>query len=336
MRLSGPRSLAALAPALAIALAAQPQASPSISTVFQLSDSPTWFENLAIRSSGEILATRVDVPELWAVDPFTKSGSRLLSVPEVTALLGITEVYPDVFAFVGTNFSIATGIQPNSSQIWELDLRGRSPVSRLAAKLPQAGLLNGADTWDSSSILVADSTLAQILLVDINTGQSAVAISDPTMTVPPNSTHPIGPNGVKVFRSARDRTTYVYYTSMAQALFCRVPVNAQTAAPMGPVQIIASGFTMDDFTLLEDGSALVAANTDNTIVKVTLDGTVTTVAGSAGSLDLATATACRFGRTARDSRVLYVTTTGGATQPVNGTFTRPANIAAVDFAACGW
>lgn len=339
-----------LLPALAVvttllcgAAVADSRPSPPIWTVFEVKKPWSWFENMAIRASGHILATRVDLPEIWAVDPFARTGALLVTVPGVEALLGIAETRPDVFVFAASNFSLRgpdAGWQPNSTQLWELDFRGRPcaagppPTARRVAEMPAAGVPNGLAAWDESAVVVADSTYGQVIMVDVATGESTTVIRDPTMARTANVS--VGINGLKVFEQGGRR--FVYYTSQAQALFCRIPVDARTGRPTGPAEVIARGFAMDDFTLRPDGTALVASNADNVITEVAPDGRHATVAGSPGSLALASDSSCLFGRTERDRDILYVTTAGGFLTPVNGTLRRPADIAAVDFGALkgGW
>ncbi|KIM93825.1 hypothetical protein OIDMADRAFT_35289 [Oidiodendron maius Zn] len=227
----------------------------------------------------------------------------------------------------GSTPSISTIFQLGTAGSWLDDLRGPSLKWRVAARVPDAVLFNGLTKWNNTSVLVADSAKGVIWKVDIETGASSIALSDPTMTIPTNASIQVGVNGVKVSDG------FVYYTSTARQIFCRVPVDS-SAAPTGPVEVVASGFPQDDFVIFPDGTAYVATNALNTIVKVTADGTVSLVAGSLGSLPLASDTDCQFGRTARDSNVLYVTTAGGTSDPVNGTLVVPAAVMAVELAGC--
>lgn len=112
-----------------------------------------------------------------------------------------------------------------------------------------------------------------------------------------------GVNGVKVLRSC-EGSTFVYYTATDAGLLARIPVDAITAYPVGPVEVLARGVgEVDDFTLLPDGSAVIASGgVDGAVVRVGVDGSVETVA------ELAYSTACQVG----EGGVLYVTT-GGST-----------------------
>lgn len=311
-----------------ICSAPQPRSSTPVSTVFQLGSIGTWFENLAIRTSGTILATRLDTPELWAIDPFAQTGSKLLEIPGFTGLLGIVEIHEGVFIVSTGNFSLTDGPVAGTAHVYEVDLRGSQPVTSLVASLPEAGLLNGVTKWDDQTVLITDSFQGVVYKLDAVSGQYSIAISDDTMTFPTGAELLIGVNGVKVLGS------FVYYTNTAREILCRVPVD-DNANPSGAVEIVAEGLFQDDFTILPGGTAYVATNAQNSIVRITPDGNATVVAGNLGSLELASATSCQFGRTTQDSETLYVTTAGGMASPVNGTLMEPAAIVAVDLAQMG-
>lgn len=304
--------------------------SASISKVFQLETIGTCFENLVIRPNGLILATRVDTPELWSIDPVARTGFSILSIPGFSGFTGIVELSNDVYVMAAGNFTTNGAPVEGTARLLQVDLRRPVPDFKYVAQLSDAGLINGVEKWGDGSVLLADSTRGLILKVNVENGQYSTAISDPTMTVPANaSNNNIGINGIKRLGN------FVYYTSSALELFCRVPVDSSASAT-GSVEVLASGFPQDDFSLRPDGTAYVATNSLNTIVRVTGDGQVCPIAGSPDSLDLAADTSCQFGRTTRDSSILYVSTAGGLTNPVNGTEVQPATIMAVEMTEARW
>jgi hypothetical protein len=63
-------------------------------------------ENIRSRSRGQALLTLVTSPDLYYVEPSSPSTVILLySFHQNNALLGITEVRPDHFYILGSNFS---------------------------------------------------------------------------------------------------------------------------------------------------------------------------------------------------------------------------------------
>lgn len=120
----------------------------SISTIFQFNRNGTWLENLAVSPNGKLLATRLDGPELWLIDPANtntaKAGSSFYTFPNATSLLAINEVDRDVYAVVAGNFSIPTVTStPGSYVIWRLDASSTPPSASILARIPKAGFLNG-------------------------------------------------------------------------------------------------------------------------------------------------------------------------------------------------
>ncbi|KAH7153604.1 hypothetical protein EDB81DRAFT_882539 [Dactylonectria macrodidyma] len=295
---------------------AQPtwQSLAKASTVFQLDHNGTWFENLATRSTGDILATRLDSPELWLINPFTRQGRSLVTVPGVLSTIGITEHRANVFVFGAGNLTVnPMGLEPGSMKLFQLDLNQEPPVTSLITTMPEASLINGITPWSKTEVLVSDINLGVVYKVDVSTGTSATVLSGSDYA---------GINGIRV------QNGFLYYASTTSQTFFRVPVD-DNAAPTGAVEAIATGISMDDFALTPDGTAYIATMGLNQIAQVDPDGRTTTVAGSVNSLDVAGGTSARFGSTRKDRLVLYVTTNGGMPTPVNGTIVEPAKIVAV-------
>lgn len=349
----------------ALAASSLSASSPSVSTLFSLPDTsvPSWFENLAVRPGGQsILATRLDVPQLWSIDidnaSSTATGTLVANATGSTALVGITAGSPlapscsnqrrqqqEVYYIAGVNYT-AQGVQPNSSVLYSLTYHHSSCSSsttsspspytftqKPALAIPQMTLINGLASLSPTAILATDSYQGAIYKIDTSTGEASIVLQD-SKTMATNSSS-AGVNGVKVLWPRSDGETtpsqvYVYYTNTNQALVARVPVNVETGTALGVVEILTQGNELlgqpDDFALLDDGSVIVATGAANTLVHVGLDGAVMTLAGSQGSLELASSTACQLGP---DGRVLYVTTAGGAEGAVNGTLYGPGKVVAV-------
>jgi hypothetical protein len=298
--------------------------SPKLTNVFQFSQVGTWLENLAIRSSGTILATRVDVPELWSIDPVSGTGALAATIPgnATNTLLGITEIAHDVFAVVAGQINLKT-VTPTAGSwaIWKVDYSkgAATPDVSIIKAIPEGLFLNGITTFCDDSILIADCGQGVIYRLNWKTGSYAIALSDDSMK--PATGTPIGVNGVKT------RDNYVYYTSSTQKKFMRVPVD-KSAKATGPYEVIATGFFQDDFVLApwDDGKPYIATNYEDTVVTLDEKGDVHVVAGSNTSLAVAGSTAVQVGRMKGEERTLYVTTSGGLAAPVNGTVVEPAKL----------
>ncbi|KAL6915979.1 hypothetical protein ACHAPO_005432 [Fusarium lateritium] len=302
----------------------------STKTLFQLTSQPTWFENIAIKSDGTIVTTRLDVPEIWAVDPETSSGIQVLRIPfpdEIAnqALTGICSLKPDVFAVGAGSFDLLGGAisKPGSWSIWLADLTTEQPQVKKVADMPVIGMINGIAAWDESTVLVTDCLDGKVYNLDVETRSFSVVLEDETMTIPADAPFQVGINGIKVHRTSEQ--TYIYYTTTSRFSVYRVPVTQQLQAA-GPAETLASGVVGDDFAVTGDGTVYLCTNISNTVVQIPAAGGVTRkVAGDEKTLELAGATACVF---SEDEKVMYVATSGANVMPVDGQ-TEPAKIVQV-------
>ncbi|KAH8898358.1 hypothetical protein GQ53DRAFT_636260 [Thozetella sp. PMI_491] len=302
----------------------------STRVVFQFPHKGSWLENIAVRSDGALLVTRVDVPEVWVIDPAAGTGEMLLTVPSpATSITGITELSPDVFALGVGQYDMAAGAIQGSFEVWVFNLASgpdsaQSTLRKVCA-VPDAGLLNGLTTWDNDTVLAVDSTHGPVYKISVASGTFEITLNDEVQTPGPNAFIPIGINGIKV------RDGYVYFTNSARTSFYRVPVDS-SVKPTGPVEVVVSGFPTDDFVFDTDGTAYITTHPTNTIVKVAPGASESiTVAGKSDSLEVGGATACAFGRREDDQRILYVVTSGALAAPVNGEV-EPAKVVAIDLA----
>ncbi|HXY42683.1 MAG TPA: hypothetical protein VEH29_00710 [Acidimicrobiales bacterium] len=283
-------------------------------------------ENLAVRSDGSILVTAALQKELWYVPPATAGAQveplRLETFDQVAS--GIVETEPDVFYVSTTNL-----VTMQESFLHRVDLRGWSPGDpvRTVCVLEfdkRAGGLNGSCLLGPSSILLADSVSGLIWRVDISPdGRELTArvwLKHESMDVDPASTIVPPQPGVNGVRYAA-RSNYLYYTSTAQKLFMRVPVDAGTLDPAGPQQLVAGGTMPDDFCIDEEaGVAYVTTHRQNTIDRVPLDPAADQrrqiVVGEPLDEQLVGPTSVAWGRAPGDyGRIAYVTTDGGFMAP---------------------
>jgi hypothetical protein len=294
-------------------------ASPKLTTVYQFPKIGAWLENLAVRPSGEVLVTRSDVPELWLINPEKGTASLIHTFPNVTGLSGITQIRNDVFAVNGLVLDLPTVTPtPGTSTIFKVDLSGPKPDITLIKRVPESIFFNGLTTLDAraGTILIADASAGLVYKFNVNTGKYLVEFDDPLLKPAVNAPFQIGVNGVKVLHGV------LYFTSTTQRLLGRVAIS-KDAAPAGPASIVAQGFDADDFILTTDGTAFVATNPENTILKVAPKGHYETFAGSLTSLAVAGASALEFGTC---GKVLYITTSGAQAGPVNVTVVEPGKL----------
>lgn len=291
------------------------------------------FENLAIRSNGQILTTTTSPnASVYQVDPLGIVPTTLVhTVPNVTSAMGIVEgKTPDVFYFASGTINITEPLlsHPETYSITELDMRGVSilpngtltnePRVKRIASLPGALLPNGVAfaSPDSDHLLMADSFRGLIWNINICNGDVGVALND-TTTKGPAAKGPsfTGVNGLKV----HDGTMYWTNTGGNQLYKVEIDDLGRVRDGQTPI-LVTSDLTCDDLVIDCKGNAYVAGPLD-VLTRVYPNGEKEIVAGTYNSTmsSLVGPSAARFGRTASDRWSLYVTTNGGIFQNVEGT-----------------
>lgn len=302
----------------------------------------TWVENIAVRSNGNLLFTTIlpnaSLYEASDLDCQTPTITRLFTVDTITSLAGITETSEDVFAVVGGNFSLTTGSVKGTFGLWRADFtHGRPFHAELIASLPDAALPNGATTVPQNNhlVLLADSILNTVWRVDAKKGTVDKAAQFTPESASAAASGILGINGLHIHdgylwftnsTATPNPVTGDLESSMHRIKVDKNGVAAHNASPEKALTLPSEG--MDDFTFGPGQRNIkwIAGNVDNQIFAATPDGKYAVVAGASDSFEVATATACKFGRTRRDSHVLYVTTAGGT---INGT-TEGGKVQAID------
>lgn len=243
----------------------------------------TSIENLAVRSTGAILATNMNTPNLYTIDPVAKTSTTALTVTGASGLSGIGEFAPDLFAVIG------------GKSIYKLDFTITPPKSTLIKTISTANNLNGLAVFNNDTLLVADAGKGNVYRLTISTGESSVVLEDRSMA--PSGGIPFGIDGIKY------RNGTVWYTNIFTNSFYRVAVDPVTAKATGPYTALWTNLMGDDLCFGPNGKIYVATNGRNSLVEVDpvaakpVATSVGTVSGS---------TSCAFGRTERDGNVAYV------------------------------
>ena len=286
------------------------------------------FENLAIRKTGEVLVTSVASSLLYQISP---NASYLpvpvAGIPNFTGILGIAELQTDLFYVVSSNL---TGTAC-SNAVWEIDLRNSTVTpsgdashqaqASLIKELCTARQLNGLTTLstnDTSNLLISDSANGTVYKLNVKTGDYNIVLEEPEFD-PLDTGISVGINGIHVHDEA------LYFTSLDQGLFARIPISLETGCATGAVEILATNITYgDDFTISPQGShAWIATNGPNEIVEVDIANKTQRIAASSPFLGSASSVAFGYWQS---ERILYVT--GGLAVGVSSNNTR-GHLAAV-------
>jgi hypothetical protein len=295
-----------------------------------------FLENLAVRADGSVLITAVLQKELWCVpgpEPRAAVGPVLVHAFE-HLVTGIAEVEPEVFIV-----SLSDGYTTHESHLARVDLRGWAPGDPVSPELiftfdTRVRALNGSCLLGPGVMLAADCFAGLIWRIDLTEGargaSARVWLAHDTMADDPDSEVPPPPQpGVNGVRYGA-RAGYVWYTSTAQQVFMRVPVDPATLDPAGAPEFVAAIDNADDFCVDEDaGFAYVTRHRANTIDRVPLTprhgSEVRHIAGDPFDPVLAGPSSAVWGRGPADhGRVAYVTTDGGTTAPPGGVVRKAA------------
>ncbi|KAG5988299.1 hypothetical protein E4U54_004698 [Claviceps lovelessii] len=283
-----------------------------------------WIENLAVRSNGNLLLTTLtpNASVYEVVNPASANPSTELrfTTASVDSFFGISELSTDQFAILGGNHTPTAGT-PGQWAVWTGNFAGGSTLApaqpqQFTAKVPDAVLLNGASAVPGNPdvVLAADSSKGAVFRVNVRTKKVDVTQDLPEMKPSSGTTYSIGINGLRV------RGNYLYFTNSATHTLYRIMVNpadgsTASGAKVETVQVLDASFADDfDFGPAGGSTAWVATNFDNSIIAVAPGGEARVAAGGTDSPVIPSDTSCRFGRTAADANVLYVTTAGKGTE----------------------
>ncbi|KAJ7284061.1 hypothetical protein C8J57DRAFT_752725 [Mycena rebaudengoi] len=251
-------------PLLAFASSAVSEALPPQRLIYE---SPTGFflENIAVRPCSKFLLTSVISPTLFTLDPTAAVPTLdpVFTFPNSTALTGIVEFRPEVYAVTASKLNASTArVDPGSVAIWSVDFSSSfaHPVVTKLASLPP---LNDSGFNGLASIpgrpdviLAAESAAGSVWEINTHTGASRIAIQDESMTPGPiPGPLIIGINGIHV----RDNT--LYFTSSLRSIYSRVSLDVRGPHVMaaGAVQqLVHMEGIPDDFAIDTKGRAWVS------------------------------------------------------------------------------
>lgn len=280
-------------------------------------DTPTWIENFVVRDDGHILPARATSAILTQLDLCEGTQETVTNKSSVgNAIMGITEVVPDLFAMSTMYCDLSKlACTPGTGITWSVDLRGTANVHdahvmKLVEGPSKKSLLNGMAGLNKRKVLMVDQALGGIWAVDMVKGGATMVIQDEAMQDPQDQGN--GVNGIRV------RKNTLYFNNPSRGTFCRVPINMETGAAVGQVHTIAKGLELDDFEVDEDrGLVYVTGGSDNTLLKLDL----ATGHHSVYARDLPGPTSARWTNGGVGGCSLYVSTTGGYPQWLNGNAT---------------
>ena len=231
---------------------------------------------------------------------------------------GITEVDQDIFYV-----SIGEIGQKGSFAVYKVDMSnfktdgsGNATAGADVSKfldVTDALFLNGSTLLDREEglILLADSILGLIFILNVRSLTVDVWLKHKLLAkVTPDPMLP-GVNGIQL------NGKYLYCSNTDAKTLLRIAIGDENKAE-GELEIFQEKFNVDDFAFDNDGNAYLSTHIFQSVVRLASDGTRSRIAGGPGVRICAGTTAVAFGRTESDQSILYVTTNGGMSFPVDG------------------
>lgn len=283
-------------------------------TIFQFANNGSWIEKVAMRRNGDLIfTTLLPAPQLYALHNLTSDQATpelIWQFPDMTGLLGITEVSHDVFAVVGGKFQSTSVPIPGTFSIWVVNFnsRGRPQITKIM-DVPPSLYANGLEAVPGrDGVLMLSNSLGSLHRVDLKQRTITLVAQVPEMRPAPNAALPLGINGIKI------RDGYIYWGNCFAATIYRLPIDSRGLIKM-PLQVETVALLpwtfVGDFAMGPDGTFYTPTNPNNTVDVVRPDGSrFQIIAGSQQSVDVAGATATIFGRLASDRHILYTVTSG--------------------------
>ncbi|OAA36866.1 Six-bladed beta-propeller, TolB-like protein [Metarhizium rileyi] len=297
----------------------------------------TWAENLAVRPNGNILVststmngTVWQVSRPWEDDPKTE---LVYNFDEwVDRLIGIGESTPDKYIVVGSRFYAHTELSSHVGRTFcamELDFTCNRtvPKARVVAWMPDSNLLQGvaALPWDRSVVLISDQYVlrprekqvdwtpspGQIWRLDTITGKYELILTgyEEMNTVYYHGNkpaHDVGINGIRIL----DDTLFWVNSDNGGIYSMKLDRSGRAVLPAVPKTVTKTDWLWDDFAFGPGEKDLIWATGNNSIVAVSRSNGTDVIVSGFGTSDNETfwsPTSAQFGRTKKDSHVLYVT-----------------------------
>jgi hemoglobin len=170
-----------------------------------------------------------------------------------------------------------------------------------------AQFLNGMTALDDNTILICDSLTGRIIKYNRKENTSDTWLEHDLLAKANPATEMPAANGIRIAQNA------VYVSNTDKRLFIRIPLENEKP---GEPEIFLENILLDDFAFDPEGNCYAATHVHNSVIKISPQKHITTIAGEADGL--AGSTAVAFGTTTADNYCIYVTTNGGMTLPPEG------------------
>jgi len=190
----------------------------------------------------------------------------------------------------------------NIAVVWQIALDG---VVKLLATIPDGIFLNGFTHLTNQTYLIADSYKGAIWELDATEGKAQVWLEHHLLARQNIENEIPAVNGLKIF----DNFLYASNTQNAQIIKIPIAANYQPGEP----SVFVKNANIDDFAFDQQGNLYGTTHIFNSVVKIDVNGNITTIAQA--EQGMVGTTALAFGKAEGDRTHLYVTTNGGMSFP---------------------
>jgi putative intracellular protease/amidase len=269
----------------------------------------TFLENIAVAADGNLFITSYEEGKVYQVTP---SGA----VSEYAKIPGSAGI-----AFDRQGNVLVAGVAENKTPT--LFRMAGNTVEPLVA-IADAIFLNGMTHLMDDRYLIADSYKGAIWQVDIAAKTVQIWLQHERLARS-DAKHPFpAVNGLKIYGNM------LYASNTQRQQLIRIPITPEGNA--GSPERWLTNVNLDDFAFDVDGNLYATTHVYNSVVRISPDGAITTIAQAEQGVTGSTALA--FGRLEDDHQSLYVTTNGGMSLPLP-TGIAPAQVVRLDVGIAG-
>ncbi|MCT0207462.1 SMP-30/gluconolactonase/LRE family protein [Synechococcus sp. CS-1332] len=197
-------------------------------------------------------------------------------------------------------------------------------VVAVLVTLPDAIFLNGLTPLSESTYLIADSYRGAIWQLNLADRSVGVWLEHPLLARSSEEREFPAVNGLKIY----GQTLYASNTEKMQLIKIPIQPNGQPGEP----EIFFAPVNLDDFAFDQEGNLYGTTHIYNSVIKITPDRRITTIAEAEHGMTGSTALA--FGAGAGDRTSLYVVTNGGLSFPLPSGL-EPAKVVRLDIGIAG-
>ena len=252
----------------------------------------TFLESIAIDDRGTLFIASHEEGKIIRLHP---NGTQAIHAEINGRIAGLAWGDRGTLLVTGWN---ETGIP----SIFQVSSRGKIQV---LAVLPEAMFLNGLTKLTSDRYLIADSYRGAIWEFDASEGEVKIWLEHPFLARSTTESITPGVNGLKIFFGV------LYASNSDKAQLVKIPIQRDFSA--GEPNIFIKNAVIDDFAFDREGNLYGATHIFNSVVRISPDGEISTIATAEQGVTGSTAVA--FGRLDSDRTSIYVVTNGGMFLP---------------------